>query len=244
MVNYWEEKHASDSSHAVFSLPDVRDDIVKFTLNIICSAGFGVTLPFKPAYKASTVDAEGLFQDAMMPPEGYSFTFASVMEYISTSMNTVFLANGVWPKWIPRRIAPFFKTDFMAYDDLGKYLRALLDNAEVRENPSSHNLLEGLVRARREDSAPESTMLSSHRVRGLSDEEIFGNLYIFMIAGHETTATTLRFALVLLAMHQDIQDHLYEEIQEMTRSEPASPTDWDYERMFPRLVTPLCIMVR
>ncbi|KAL4890080.1 hypothetical protein BDV59DRAFT_195203 [Aspergillus ambiguus] len=240
MTNCWEAEHVADPSCAVFSLPDVRDDVVKYTLNIICSAGFGVRLPFKSASQATTGDTEGLFLDAAIPPQGYSFTFPSVMEYISNYMTTVFLANGIWPKWIPRKMAPFFKNDFMAYDDLKKYLQTLLENAEVRDNPSSYNLLEGLVKTRREDSKPES---SNTVHRGLSDEEILGNLYIFMIAGHETTATTLRFAIVLLAMHQDIQDRLYSEIQDVADGESADLAEWDYERIFPKLVTPLCIML-
>jgi cytochrome P450 len=41
--------------------------------------------------------------------------------------------------------------------------------------------------------------------RGLSDREIQGNMFIFVIAGHETTATALRFALVLLAIDPETQ---------------------------------------
>lgn len=46
----------------------------------------------------------------------------------------------------------------------------------------------------------------------LSDEELFGNLYALMVAGHETTAHTLSFALGLLALNPEKQDKFYEEI--------------------------------
>lgn len=49
---------------------------------------------------------------------------------------------------------------------------------------------------------------------------------------------------MLLALHQDVKDELYEEIQEATRDEPLDPAEWDYARIFPKLVTPLCVMVR
>ena len=40
-----------------------------------------------------------------------------------------------------------------------------------------------------------------------------GNVLIFQLAGHETTAHTLGFALGLLAIHTDVQDKLYEHIK-------------------------------
>ena len=48
----------------------------------------------------------------------------------------------------------------------------------------------------------------------LSNDEIVGQSYIFMIAGYETSANTLTFATYLLATHPDIQDKLYREIKE------------------------------
>jgi len=57
------------------------------------------------------------------------------------------------------------------------------------------------------------------------------------------TATTLRFALALLAIHSDVQEELYNELQTVLRGEPVDPAEWDYATVFPRLVTSLCIMV-
>jgi cytochrome P450 len=50
----------------------------------------------------------------------------------------------------------------------------------------------------------------------LTEEEIIGNIFIFVIAGHKTTAHTLTFALALLALHPKWQDKLYEEIVSST----------------------------
>ncbi|KAF9890530.1 Eukaryotic translation initiation factor 2 alpha kinase 4 [Aspergillus nanangensis] len=241
MIEHWTEQYCRDRSHPIFTLHNIRDDIVKYTLNIICRAGFGVTVPFRPTCHLRDANTESLFQDSALPPPGYRFTFASVMEYISTSVLTVFLANGLLPRWIPRSLVPFFKNDFIAYDDLRAYLNSLLENAEARQGLSSHNLLEGLVKARR-NSTEDDGDGKLHDAR-LSDDEILGNLYIFLIAGHETTSTTLRFALVLLATHPTIQDQLYDEINEIGRDERADISMWDYERVFPKLITPLCIML-
>ncbi|KAL2859865.1 cytochrome P450 [Aspergillus lucknowensis] len=208
-----------------FLLPDAREDILNLSLNIICGAGFGVKLPFKPSPKATADDEADLFRDAPIPPPGYQFTFRSVMEYMNRSMISVFVANSVLPTWIP------------PHEDLEKFLHALVNIAE-KSKEETHNLLESLVRSRREEC--DST---SNRAHGFSDADILGNVYIFSIAGHETTATTLRFALVLLALHEDIQEELHTEIVQVLGDKSNDPARWDYAAVFPRLTRPLCIML-
>ncbi|CAG8727334.1 6561_t:CDS:2, partial [Acaulospora colombiana] len=48
----------------------------------------------------------------------------------------------------------------------------------------------------------------------LTDQEVIGNIFIFLIAGHETTAHSLSFTMGLLAMYPEIQDKLYNHIVE------------------------------
>ncbi|KAE8380606.1 cytochrome P450 [Aspergillus bertholletiae] len=236
MVQYWEDEHSQGSSSPEFILPDPREDILKFTLNIICSVGYGVNLPFRPAVENSTGNAEGLFKDAVRPSPGFQFTFRSAMEYLNKHITTMFIANGYLPKIIPRSALPFFKKDFDAFDDIGKYLRALVSTTEAKET-LSQNLIDGLVRSKQHGDKNQG--LHSK----LTDDEIRGNLFLFTIAGHETTATTLRYALVLLALNPDAQEYLYEGIQEATCDEPHNPVDWDYGRVYPKLISPLCVML-
>ncbi|GFF25645.1 hypothetical protein IFM61606_09508 [Aspergillus udagawae] len=244
MAEFWEKKHSKSTTQSKsFILPDPREDILKLSLNIICSAGFGVKLPFRPSPSQNATAVDGaeveLFKDVTAPSQGYTFTFRGVMEYMNRSMTSVFIANGILPRWIPRILLPFFKKDFAAHEDLGKYLHALVRKAEQDEDNETHNLLGRLVAARRDEQK-----ITNGRNPGLSDAEILGNVYIFSIAGHETTATTLRFALVLLALHQHVQDDLYAEIETVLREEDSdNPDEWDYATIFPKLVTPLCIML-
>ena len=64
-------------------------------------------------------------------------------------------------------------------------------------------------------------------------------MYIFTVVGHESVATSLRYTLVLLALHQGIQDRLYQGIQEKTRDEPLNPGEWDYASCL--VYSPSCI---
>jgi hypothetical protein len=68
-------------------------------------------------------------------------------------------------------------------------------------------------------------------------------MHIFTIAGHETTATSLRFTLLFLALHPDVQNCLHEGILEPTRGEPEDVAHWDYHRMFPKLITRVMLEV-
>lgn len=172
-------------------------DIRKLALNVICSAGFGVQLPFKPAPQATVESADGLFKDAVSPPPGYNFTFRSGNEYTGPHLTSIFLAVSILPKWISKVLQPLlFKTDMNIYHDLGNYLRALISIAEHDERSHFYNLLAGLVRSRREEGDTKETAF--RRDPGLSGKEILGNLYIFTIAGHESTASTFGLRLSCL----------------------------------------------
>lgn len=247
MTAHWVDQYSSTSdTSSNLIIPGLQDDITKLTLNIFCGAGFGVHLPFKPSLKSTTenANAHDQFRDSATPSPGYDFTFRSVAEYIGPNLTSIFLTVGILPKWLSFILRPFFKTPLKAYHNLGKYLRALITMSQEEES-NAHNLLAGLVRARREEQQKESGNedTKSKYGAGLSDQEILGNLFMFTIAGHETSSTSLRFAFVLLAMHQDIQDWLYEGIKEAVADEPEDLAKWDYVRVFPKLIAPLCVMV-
>jgi cytochrome P450 len=42
-------------------------------------------------------------------------------------------------------------------------------------------------------------------VKGLTEEEIYGNIFVYNFAGHDTTATTLNWALYLLAAFPEVK---------------------------------------
>lgn len=87
----------------------------------------------------------------------------------------------------------------------------------------SESLTGALIRASEEDKIASE--------KGLSDQEIYGNMFIFNFAGHDTTANTMAYAIALLAIHPDVQDWVREEVTAVC----SGNTPPEYDQVFSRL---------
>ena len=87
---------------------------------------------------------------------------------------------------------------------------------------------DAMIAARRARGADDGTDLLSRLLRArdgeelLSDDEVRDQVLVFLLAGHETTAIALTFALHLLGRHPDVQDAVRAEIREVVGD--ARPT--------------------
>jgi cytochrome P450 len=63
--------------------------------------------------------------------------------------------------------------------------------------------------------------------RKLSDSDILGNAFVMIVAGHETTANSIHFSLMELALNPRAQRAVQKEVQAIFGDEPAE--NWDYE---------------
>jgi cytochrome P450 len=96
-----------------------------------------------------------------------------------------------------------------------------------RESPTV-DIIGQLVKGQQDDiyGKPQGTAV-------LTDSEVMGNLFVFMLAGHETSASSIHFSLLLLAIHPEVQKKVQQELDEIFRGRPIS--EWDYDRDLPRL---------
>jgi cytochrome P450 len=62
-----------------------------------------------------------------------------------------------------------------------------------------------------------------------------GNLFVMTIAGHETSANSIHFSLVLLALHPQEQKSVQKELDDIFRGRKDA-SQWDYERDLPILL--------
>ena len=118
-----------------------------------------------------------------------------------------------------------------------RHMLKMLDDettALSKGEPGSGGIMPSFVRAadmHHLDSATGSNSRAGKK--GLSVDEIFGNLFVINFAGHDTTANTLAFGMLLLAAHPDVQDWLATEIAFATGGN--SLDNCDYKEIFPRL---------
>jgi pentalenene oxygenase len=102
--------------------------------------------------------------------------------------------------------------------------------ADRRESGTDRgDLLSALLAARDPDTA------DTHQ--GLSDAEICDQIVTFFLAGAETTATALTWALHLLAQHPDIEERLYAEIDPVLDGGAAAYEHLPHLKLTSRVIT-------
>lgn len=90
--------------------------------------------------------------------------------------------------------------------------------SQLQEKEEPFDLLSNLVRS----------AIQTERVGGqsLSEDEIIGNAYIYLLAGHETTAHSMAWTLALLAAYPEEQEKAYHEIMEHDSQEDTIIRDY------------------
>ena len=202
-------------------------DTATIALHVLTSVGFGHSYPFHGGVRDVPAGHAMTYKDALALCLGNIITFS------------IFSRKTLSRSWLPKKLRALgvAAKEFQTYmEEMLSYQRA---GVEERENESP-NLMSALVRASEEAQKTEDE--SGSRRVGLSDDEIFGNIFIYNLAGHESTANTIAASLVLLAAHPECQEWLAEEIHQVLGSAKATE-GWKYEVVYPKLQRCLAVMV-
>ncbi|KAF2676563.1 cytochrome P450 [Lentithecium fluviatile CBS 122367] len=200
------------------------DDTRIIALHVLYAAGFGTSHDFAGGKRVAAPGHELSHRDALL----------TVLENI---LSAIFLsaAGGIVERWKGllgkrlRNVLLAIKEFKMYTDEAIAAERAILASGY---GEAKHNLMSTLIRT--SDQAKADGIHSAVR---LSDGEIKGNIFIFNLAGHDTTANTLGYAFALLACHAEVQDWVVEEIDSVFGEGETS-----YEVAFPRLKRVLAVM--
>ena len=185
-------------------LTTTANDTRNFALSVLLSAGFGKAYDFQPGPNRSEKSERG-----------NSMNYRQALQLVlKNSVLIIALGPKTFPKisWLSKKLA----TIGNALRIYQQYMTDMLSEAKVEgsEVRSQGNLLATLVRASVQD-------------KQLSQEEVFGNMFVYTFGGHDTTAHSLAYTFVLLSIHPEVQDWMREEIRSVFTND--DPSSWKYE---------------
>ncbi|XP_014291322.1 cytochrome P450 6a2 [Halyomorpha halys] len=176
------------------SIIDVKDVIARFTTDVICSCAFGfqtnsIVEPNHPLRKAAT--------DFIAFGDSLYLKFRFLV--------------GLLPFVVPlNRFTPQSVEDYI--------MKLVSDTVEYREknNVTRNDFLDLLIQLKNKGSLKEGKEEVGEDFE-INLEVLAAQSFLFFFAGYETSSSVQSFCLYELALHQDIQDKLREEIQEVIK---------------------------
>ncbi|GAB7360880.1 hypothetical protein MBLNU230_g0866t1 [Neophaeotheca triangularis] len=228
MVEGWMPKGVADSG----PVWDVASQAMRLSLHVISRAGFGVRLTWP-----HEVDSD------QKVPEGHTLTYKDALSLLLENIIVVMLT----PHWLLKRSPlKFHQVAWESFVEWGKYMQEMYRDKreEVRKGESREglDLMGALVKGAGITSETLNSSDGTDAEKGngqlLTDDEILGNAFVFILAGHETAANTIHFSLLFLAMHWSSQEHLQNDLDAILGDKPVS--DWDYDEDVPKLFGSMC----
>ncbi|KAF2724239.1 cytochrome P450 monooxygenase-like protein [Polychaeton citri CBS 116435] len=217
------------------ALKDVAAQAMRLSLHVISRAGFGVRL----AWPHEEGDEK--------PSPGHTLTYKDALSGLLDNIITVMLT----PRWLLEN-SPFelHKVAWESFREWGQYMREMY-NAKLQEVRSGEiregmDLMGALVKGAgiTSESLRENGKVGSEKgatpskKQLITDDEIFGNAFVFILAGHETAANTIHFSTLYLAMNPSSQRHLQQDLDKVLGDKPVS--QWDYDEDMPKLFGSMC----
>ncbi len=175
-----------------------------------CNLPAGVPIDVMDAMSRTTftvIERTALGEDAIFERENFLAALRLVLESI---------------RW-RRMITLFNLPDWVPYPGYWKMRRASAYLYEETEKSIAARRTSGLDR--RDILGLLLSAKDSETGRVMADAELTGNLYSFLIAGHETSAVALAWSLWLLAKDQNSQDRLREEVTQAAGTREIGPGD-------------------
>ena len=189
-------------------------------------AGFGKSCSFQKSTEA--------------PKPGHMFNYRDSLALI---LENIFLILIFGPKFLTNRFLPksWIRVG-QATVDFKFHMVEMVEEEKrliAEGKPGGGNIINSLIRASEEMSKSASTDESDFK--GLTEDEIYGNIFVYNFAGHDTMAITLNWALYLLVAHPEIQDWVSQEINTVIQNDQSSA--WTYDEVYPKLNRCLAVLV-
>ncbi|PBK68763.1 cytochrome P450 [Armillaria solidipes] len=202
-TDQWSNRHE-------VSVSAVQKITFKLALFVIATCGFGISFDWEEPSRS----------------ENRAMPIQQAFRIISDTGTFATFA----PKWVKRLPFKYIRDSNTAHEQLGKFMRdevmkrrAQIASGEIDlegDNLETRTIFNLIMKAGEDEEGKYS----------LDDEEVIGNVFVMLFAGHETTAHTLAAALGFLAVYDDIQDEVYDQIKSLL-SDQTEPTFEDYAKL-------------
>lgn len=209
-----------------------QEDTTRVAFNVLSATGFGVQCDFEGGGED--------YGDADLTKSGHRLSYRDALGHILNNIVMVIIYllihKAGWPVWA---MWGRLGQTVVAMDEFGLYMKEMLqkERERIRSGSSTKESLMSVLVKSSDQGMAES---SSKGGPVLSDEEIYGNLFVYNIAGHDTTAGTMNYAIAMLAAEPKWQEWLAEEIDAVLKENESS---LKYSAMFPKLPRCQAIMV-
>ncbi|KAK0652196.1 cytochrome P450 [Cercophora newfieldiana] len=213
------------SQDSTGTIKTLEHGTIVWALNIIGYVGFGLRLIF-PGQNPPEDPKQKKYARLDAPP-GYTMSFAASLGGMLERIIAILIFPTTLLKYLPfefAREAWGSKVNYKKYMD-----EFLIDKIqEVRQGEREQvgmDIMGELVRSVYGEREKNSASGSAQNT--LTDDEIISNAFIMTLAGHETTANVLHFAVLLLAANPKAQRRLQQDVDALFGN--TDPSTWNYE---------------
>ncbi|KAL9588475.1 MAG: hypothetical protein Q9203_002715 [Teloschistes exilis] len=222
-VNTWSQQglHGTYNTH---------ENSMTLAFHVLANTGFGTDYAF------SNIEDP--------PPPMHTMTWSKASNVVRENM---LVAVAVPSRMLSLPFAPanWAKTG-RAMTELRRYMEDILEKERrhlVQGLAGCGNLLSSLTRSSEGVKGFQASKSTDPPVKSstLSTADILGDIYVFSLAGHETTGNALTFAIFLLAAHPEVQSWVQEEI-DLAHKEGGWCSEPQYS-LFPRFQRCLAVML-
>ncbi|KAI0350827.1 cytochrome P450 [Trametes cingulata] len=182
----------------VVEVDHVMELTVPITLLVLGAASFGRRMSWNEEHVA---------------PPGHSMTFKDALHEVSHRLTL----RVVFPQWFLRIGTPKMRYFARAYDELGRYLEEMVEERRASKSKEErYDLFNSLLAANEGEADSDAKM---------TDSALLGNVFVFLVAGYETTSHTLAYSFIYLALYQDEQEKYYQSIKAAMPADRAPTYD-------------------
>lgn len=227
LCNWWERNTEGFNTSCA--------DTMTVALNVLATSGLGQSWRFQP----STSQQRERRDASEIQSADYRDTLATLLSSMNILALTPDWLYDLNLKYVPLLPLPkAWRDHLVAAKRMRTLMRQMVEerriefrNGKIRDNIFLNSMI------------AESEASVTEKGGGLSDGEVFGNMFAYSVAGHETTAHTLNYTLHLLSAYPKWQDWIQAEVDKVYQDIPTDTARISYAEYYPRLKRCIALMV-